>query len=293
MDRSSRGFLPRVILAVLIVLVLAAAAVLVWLLASPKSASQVSERFAPVATAEPLPTQAPTAVPTPTATPEPTAEPTATPEPTAVPVMLGETPDAGQEYIDKIVFLGDSTTFGLSAYGLVPATQVWTDSIGTMSLFNWELDPIAYYDPASPYTAESLMIPDCAARRQPEYLIITLGINGIALLDEGQFRDYYVRMVQAIQEASPNTKIILQSVFPVIDRYVPNGISSEKVNAANVWIYDMAGQLGVRYLNTHDALMDETGQMRADYCDDTAMGIHMNTTGLNALLDFIRTHAYQ
>ncbi len=293
MDRSSKKMLPRVILGVLTVLVIIAAAILVWLLMSPKAAAQISERFTPGATAEPASTQAPTPVPTPTATPEPTAEPTATPEPTAPPVELGETPDAGQEYIDKLVFLGDSTTYGLAAYGLVPATQVWTDSIGTMSLFNWEIDPIAYYDPASPYTAESLMIPDCAARRQPEYLVITLGINGIALLDETQFRDYYVRMVQAIQAASPDTKIIFQSVFPVIDRYVPNGISTEKVNAANGWIRDMAGQLGARYLNTHDALMDETGQMRSDYCEDTAMGIHMNTTGLNAVLDFIRTHAYQ
>ena len=123
--------------------------------------------------------------------------------------------------------------------------------------------------------------------------MITLGINGIALLDETQFRDYYVRMVQAIQQASPDTKIICQSIFPVIDSRVPNGISSEKVNIANQWICDMAGQLGVRYLNSHDVLMDETGQLSTAYTDDTAMGIHLNTNGFEVLLNNIRTHGYQ
>ena len=249
---------------------------------------------APAPTASPIPataesTASPTPAPTPTATPEPTAEPS----PTPVPVELAETEDAGQAYIDKIVFLGDSTTYGLGAYGILPFTQIWTDSIGTLSLFNWATDTIAYYDPANPYSAESLYIPDCAARRQPEYLVITLGINGIALLNEAEFRDYYVNMVKAIQAASPDTKIICQSVYPVIDSLVPNGISNEKVNAANEWIYDIAAQTGVRYLNSHDVLMDDSGGLDRAYTDDTAMGIHLNSAGFSVLLQNIRTHAYQ
>ena len=289
MEHSSKSALPRVVLAVMIVLVIGAAAVLVWLLVSPGG----TETFlAPSETAVPAtaePTASPTPVPTPTATPEPSPEPSATP----VPVELTETEDAGQEYIDKIVFLGDSTTYGLGAYNVLPFTQIWADTIGTLALFNWEIDPIAYYDPADPYNAQELSIPDCAARRQPEYLMITLGINGIALLDEAQFKDYYVRMIQAIQQASPDTKIICQTIYPVIDSYVPNGISNEKVNAANQWIYDIAAETGTRYLNSHDVLMDQAGQLNAAYTDDTAMGIHLNGTGFSVLLQNIRTHAWQ
>ncbi len=292
MGRSSKSRLPRVLLVILIVLIAGAAAVLAWLLAAPDSAAEASQLFSPAATEVPAtaePTASPTPVPTPTATPKPTAEPS----PTPVPVELTETGDAGQEYIDKFVFLGDSTTYGLGAYGILPFTQIWADSIGTLALFNWEIDPIAYYDPADPYNAQSLSIPDCAARRQPEYLMITLGINGIAFLDEDGFKDYYVRMIQAIQQASPDTKIICQSIYPVIDSYVPNGISNEKVNAANRWVYDIAAQTGVRYLNSHDVLMDGSGQLNGDYTDDTAMGIHLNAAGFSVLLENIRTHAYQ
>ncbi len=214
------------------------------------------------------------------------------PEPTPVPVELGETEDAGQEYIDKIVFLGDSSIYWLAGLGILPFTQVWTDSVGTMSLFNVYIDPIAYRDPATPDVVESLLIPDCAARRQPEILIITLGLNGIAMLDEEAFRGYYTDVLTSIKEASPDTKIICQSILPVMDSRVPAGISNEKINTANQWIYSMAEEMGVRYLNSHDALMDENGQLRTDYNDDLAMGIHMNTTGFEALLTHIRTHAW-
>ena len=292
MVTSKNSLLPRVILVVMVCLVLLAAGTLAWLLLHPaaiRPGPSAGGVPAPIATDAP-----PTPGIDPTAQPSPTAAHTATPGPTAIPVELGETPDAGQEYIDKIVFLGDSTTYGLYAYDLVPLTQVWTDSIGTLALFNWATDPIAYRDPAAPDgPSESLSIAECAARRKPEYLIITLGINGIAFLDEEQFKDYYRDMLDAIIQASPDTKIICNSIYPVDDRYTPGGVSSQGVNDANVWIRAVAEEKGLRYLNSHDALMDENGQLRSDYSGDTDMGIHMNGTGLNALLAFIRTHAYQ
>ena len=287
MEPSSKNMLPRVLVVLLAVLVAVALGVLVWLLVSPGSPIAAPE---PTPSPSPEPTAEPTPEPTPSPTPEPTPSPT--PEPTPVPVELGPTEDAGQEYIDKIVFLGDSSIYWLAGLNMLPFTQVWTDSIGTMSLFNVPSDPIAYYDPANPTVAESLLIPECAARRQPEILIITLGLNGIAMLNEEQFKGYYTDMLAAIQQASPNTKIILQSILPVMDSRVPKGISNEKINTANQWVYAIAEQMGVRYLNSHDVLMDETGNLRTDYNNDLAMGIHMNTTGFEALLQNIRTHAW-
>ena len=287
MQPSKKTRVLRRVAQTLMVLIFAAvcilAGALVRYLISGRTASPVPAPPPPVTTSEPSPSPSPS----------PTPEPTATPEPTPIPVELGETPDAGQEYIDKIVFLGDSTTYWLAGYGVLPFTQVWTDSIGTMSLFNWAADPIAYYDPANPTVSESLFIPDCAARRRPEYLVITLGLNGIALLNEEQFKDYYRDLIHAIQQASPETKIICQSVYPVDDSQVPQGISNAGVNAANVWIYDIAAETGVRYLNTHDLLMNESGGLKAEYDNGDGMGIHLNTSGLNVVLQNIRTHAYQ
>ena len=286
MNNAHSGKSVRVILVTLIVLILAALAVLVWLLVSPSS---------PIAPPPPTPTPEPTAVPTaePSPTSEPTPEPTPspTPEPTPVPVELGPTEDAGAEYIDRFVFLGDSTTYWAYGYGVLPRTQVWTDSQCTMSLFNVPVDPIEYYDPATPDTAESLLIPDCAARRKPEYLVITLGLNGIALLNEEQFKGYYLDMLHAIQQASPDTKIICQTAFPVNDSESRN-ISNADIDTANRWIYDIAVEAGVRYLNSHDLLLDENGQLQDGYNNHDGLGFHINGDGWNAVLMNIRTHAW-
>lgn len=207
------------------------------------------------------------------------------------PTVLAETMDLGQEYQDKLVFLGDSTTYGFRSYEVLPKTQVWTPASGTLSLFNWAVETIEYYAPDMPDIAQTLSISDTAAARKPEYLVITLGINGVSTLDETQFKDYYRSLVQAIQVASPDTRIMCQSIYPVIDGKAPEGITNEMVNNANQWILSVAQQTGTRYLNTHDALLDGTGNLISSY--DSGDGLHLTPDGLNAILQYVRTHAYQ
>ena len=219
------------------------------------------------------------------------ADVTAEPSPAASSTILGETEDMGQEYQDKLVFLGDSTTYGFRAYEVLPKTQVWTPSSGTLSLFNWAVESIEYFDPSTPDTAQSLSIADTAAARKPEYLVITLGINGVSLLDETQFKGYYRDLVQAIQAASPDTKIMCQSIYPVIDGKAPQGITNAGINNANQWILSIAEETGVKYLNTHDSLMDGSGNLISSY--DSGDGLHLMPDGLRSILQYVRTHAYQ
>lgn len=226
-----------------------------------------------------------------TAEPLATAEPT--PEPTPAPTILGETADMGQEYIDKISFLGDSTTYGLAAYGVLPYTQIWVPANGTLSLFNCPIALINYYPKDDPDNPRELSIADTAAAAQPEYLVITLGINGIALLNEEQFKGYYRDVITSILNASPDTKIMCQSIYPVIDASAPAGINNAGVNDANRWILQIAEEMGLRYLNTHDALIDSTGALSTQFIDASGDGIHMHSGGYQAIIQYIRTHGYQ
>lgn len=207
--------------------------------------------------------------------------------------VLAEGADMGMDYQNRLIFLGDSTTYGMYAYGQLPAYQVWVPASGTMSLFNWAAETIAYYPYGDTVNAQSLSIADAAAAARPEYLVITLGINGVSLLDEQQFKDYYTGLIQAIQTASPSTKIICQSIYPVIDAQTPEGIKNDRINAANGWILDVAGQMGVAYLSTHDALTDSTGNLSMDYIGADSDGIHMDQRGYEAILQYVRTHPWQ
>ncbi len=217
--------------------------------------------------------------------PDPTAEPT--PEP--IPTELQLTEDMGEGYLSRIIFLGDSTTYGMLAYGVLPSQQVWTPSSGTLTLNAQSYAELDIY--AADGSKRSMSIRDAAAEIQPDILVITLGVNGISFMDESSFKEEYTDLIGGILAVSPDTKIICHSIYPVIDSQAPEGIDNARVNAANGWLYDIAVSTGTRYLNTHDALMDATGNLVEDYCNGD--GIHLDPDGFAVVLNSVRTHGYR
>ena len=187
-------------------------------------------------------------------------------------VLLAETEDAGQEYIDKLTFLGDSTTYGLKYYEVLSGgkntTQVWTPASGTLTLFNYATATIVF-----PEDGQEISIVDAVTRKLPEYLVITLGVNGVSMMDEDWFKTDYTALVQSIQAASPDTKIICNSIYPVENDYE----QIESINNTNI---PQANELKA-----------EDGSLREDYGNGD--GIHLNADGFNAVLNYLRTHAYQ
>ncbi|MGI5936764.1 MAG: SGNH/GDSL hydrolase family protein [Oscillospiraceae bacterium] len=224
--------------------------------------------------------------------PEPSAEtPETSPEPAEASTVLGETEDMGQEYLDRIVFLGDSTTYGLKAYSMLSGgtdtTQVWTPASGTLALFNQSIATIVY-----PETGEEITIVEAVTRKQPEYLLITLGVNGVSSMDEEYFTLEYKKLVNNILEASPDTKIILNSIYPVASNYDKQEyINNEKITAANGWIRNLAEELGVRYLDSASVITGPDGFLMDEY--QNGDGIHLNSAGFSRILEYIRTHGYQ
>ena len=222
------------------------------------------------------------------ATPAPPAE---TPAQSAS-VRLGETPDAGRDYLDRIIFLGDSTTYGIGVYydygftELCPASQVWTPASGTLTLSYYNIATIV-----DPETKEELTIEEAVKRHKPEYLVITLGVNGISFMDEEWFIRDYTALVKLIQAASPDTKIILNSIYPVADSYkYQKDINNQKINAANGWIERIAADTGVRFLYSYECLA-ENGKLPES--EQNGDGLHLTGEAFTTVMQYIRTHAYQ
>ena len=206
-------------------------------------------------------------------------------------VLLAETEDAGQEYIDKLTFLGDSTTYGLKYYEVLSGgkntTQVWTPASGTLTLFNYATATIVF-----PEDGQEISIVDAVTRKLPEYLVITLGVNGVSMMDKDWFKTDYTALVQSIQAASPNTKIICNSIYPVENDYEQiESINNTNIPQANEWIKAVAEATGCKYADSASVLKAEDGSLREDYGNGD--GIHLNADGFNAVLNYLRTHAYQ
>ena len=199
---------------------------------------------------------------------------------------LNETEDMGQAYVDKFVFLGDSTTYGLGYYDVVSDSQVWTPASGTLTLSLWSTATIVY-----PEDDSELAIKDAVAKKQPEYMLITLGVNGVSFMDEEYFITEYTNLVLAVKEASPSTKIILNSIYPVSSSYpVSNGITKEKIDAANVWIERIANSTGIKYLDSESVLKGSDGYLPESY--NNGDGLHLNADSFALVMNYLRTHGY-
>lgn len=192
---------------------------------------------------------------------------------------LGE--DAGDEYIDKIYFVGDSTTLHFKKGGIDPS-HIFVPESGTLMLSSDILDVKV--------TSSKVSIPEAVKNADAEILIITIGVNGADSFNKAKYTTYYKKLINAIKEASPDTKIILQSVFPVEQYYSQkdNGISNEGINQLNEWAKEIAANCSVRYLDTQSILKNESGAMIESFSEGD--GVHMNASAYKKIIDYIKTH---
>jgi len=239
----------------------------------------------------------PSPVPSPTPAVDRTAEhiyqafPKFTPVNYDSPALLPETEDMGQDYVDKITFICDSPTYWLWPKGLLSggrnSKQIWTGPDGTMTLAYqstyWILDP---------YDNKQRPIRSVVKRHKPEYLIIALGINGVSFMKEDYFVAEYTDLVTDIQAISPDTVILLQSIYPITRQYRNWGsITNVTITRANSWILRIAEETGCKYLDTISVLLAENGEAKSELMMKD--GLHPNTEGLKVILNYIRTHGYQ
>ena len=120
-------------------------------------------------------------------------------------VTLGETTDMGQEYIDSMIFLGDSRTYHMKNRGVLsggketkqtwsgynpktngPSATLMLDSMIHKTTIYHELDG----------TAKT--VAEAVAAEKPKYIVISLGFNGLAKMKENNFIIYYGKLIDSI-----------------------------------------------------------------------------------------------
>ncbi len=202
---------------------------------------------------------------------------------------LPETPDAGLEYQDKIIFVGDSLTAHLVAREVLTGgkmtKQVWRTENNMLNLNSEVTAAKIIY----PETGESMTIAEAAGKAKPEVMIVTLGTDwGVSYLTEKDFKDCYTALIRDIQTASPDTTIILQSIFPVT---TSAKLQNDKIDICNGWVREIAAECGCPYLDTQTVLKGDDNALKPEYCNSSD-GIHLHKEAYIAILQYIRTHAY-
>lgn len=212
---------------------------------------------------------------------------------------LSESKDMGADYIDNFIFLGESTTYHLKSRGVLSGgnqtTQVWGPKSGTLMLdFSTSSCRIVY-----PETGEEIDLCEAMRRKKPTYMLLTFGLNGAAKsVSKGEqyFKSCYSKLISELQNASPDTVIILQSCFPIgkdMDmsaHSVDSSTLNSYIDKLNGWTCQLASELSLSYLNSSEVLKDSEGFLKKEY--QTEDGYHLTKDAYIEILKYIRTHAY-
>ena len=199
--------------------------------------------------------------------------------------LLTETADAGTDYLNDTLFLGDSNTVRLYNNGLISLQQFCAkEGIGTQVALNEGI--VTFKKDSNHYT-----IPQAVAMMKPRRVVMTFGTNDTGM-EVPDFIAHYTALIQAIQQSYPYTDIIVNTVPPVpADHSNYPHMDQAKIDDFNMALLDMCEQLGVRFLNSAEALKGSDGYGIADYY--TSGDIHLKSAGLKAVLNYLRTHALQ
>ena len=199
--------------------------------------------------------------------------------------LLTGTADVGDAYQEQTLFIGDSNTVRLYANGLISLQQFCAkEGIGTSAALNEGI--VTFKRDDNRYT-----IAQAVAKMKPRRVVIMLGTNDNGMNTE-DFISNYTALVQAIQASYPYTDIIVNTVPPVPSNHsnYPN-MDQTRIDDFNMALLTMCEQLGVKFLNSAEALKDANGYGNVDYYQSG--DIHLKPAGLKVLLKYLRTHAYE
>jgi hypothetical protein len=218
----------------------------------------------------------------------------------ALDVFIEESSDAGQKYIDSFIFLGESTTYHLKSRGVLSGgtetTQVWAPKSGTLMLDHTISECRIVY----PQSKAEMELGEALRHNKPKYILLTFGLNGaVASVSRGEnyFKGCYGKLIDTVSDNSPDTKIILQSCFPVARNMDVSNFSvdvkklNQCIDILNEWASELALERGIGYLNSSEIFKDSEGFLIDKY--QSGDGYHLTAEAYKKMLYYMRTHAYE
>lgn len=184
-------------------------------------------------------------------------------------------------YFSDAVFLGDSRTEGFSLYsGLKEGQYLYSVGATVSSVFTKATEETA---------AGKVPMLDALAGMECSKIYIMLGVNELGWVSSQTFRDQYAKVIDRVQADHPDATVAIQSILPVSQAQDDKKtyVNNARIREYNALLEELAEEKGCVYLDIASAVSDETGCLRADWTFD---GVHLNTAGCQAWLQYLKEH---
>ena len=206
--------------------------------------------------------------------------------------LLGPTADVGMSYIDQMIFVGESTTAHFRRSGALTGgtttKQVWSNELNTMMLDLTILQKTIVY----PETKQDMTIPAAAATHQPRYMVLSFGVNGLSGFskNENLYKTAYGKLITAIHEVSPDTVVILQTIYPLAACADDAVAKNAAISRLNQLLPEIAETYDAYIVDTASAITGKDGYLPENLHNGD--GMHLKNEAYTVLVEYLRTHAY-
>lgn len=190
-------------------------------------------------------------------------------------------------YFGDALFIGDSRTHGLQAYGTMEGLTDFLaqDSLTLETLFS---EPVVFH--AKDGSESQMLITDLLSSRQYRKIYLSLGINEIGY---GTTTDYYQNFrnaVTIIRNLQPDAIIYIEGIMHVSYAI---GSSSSSINNTNIVqkneaIATLANGRDIFYIDLNSALCDSDGDLPSNLTGD---GVHLEAEALEMWHQFLKQNA--
>lgn len=196
-------------------------------------------------------------------------------------VILEKAEVTGEGYLNNCVFLGDSRTVAMVNFACINDD----DALAQIGISHMAYSKNTFTNNAGKqYTLKSYL-----ASHQKPVIYISLGVNGMNGISEEDYEKSYSNLVDYCIEAAPNSDIVLMSIWPVDDNGpYKSSVQNEWISKYNDFLYEMAKEKQIHFLNINEILTSDSGQIKTEY--DAGDGLHYNKKAYDAIMKYIVEH---
>lgn len=199
-------------------------------------------------------------------------------------VKLKETKNYGNEYFNKITMVGDSNVMNMYLNGYLNGLRAWAiPCLHAESMHSIEINLYGL--------GIKMKLLDAIEKYKPETIILNFGTFSTTWISEETFSEKANSMIEQIKEKSPDTKIILISIYPVKKGDNRGNIQQNLINKYNFLILEMADKHGLKYLDVQEVLKGNDGYGKEEYFVDDKW--HLTLLGHSVVKEYIKTHALE
>lgn len=193
-----------------------------------------------------------------------------------------ESEAADGSYLNSCTFIGDSLTYGMLSYGIVPQENVYATM--SMTAANIETEQV---ETANGKTTVLSALEQSAG----ENIYIMLSASASSYMSISDMYSKLTAFISSVKARCQGSRIFIVSAPPVSssrESSKESPIKNSDIDSYNSDLLEYANSNGVYYLDINSLLKDSTGYLPFDYSEND--GLHLKEAAYQKISDYILTH---